>query len=135
MNIIPVTCALILNETGQILVVQRSRSMKPPLKWEFPGGKIEAGETPEACLIREIQEELNVTIEILEPRRSHVYHYPALSIQLMPFIARIVSGQIVLQEHAQFQWVDKLTLSQLDWAEADIPIVQDYLNTSTFSLL
>lgn len=129
MDIIQVTCALILNDRQQVLVVQRSAQMKLPLKWEFPGGKIEAGETAAACLIREIKEELQLNIQIQERRRSHVHHYPAFSIELIPFTATIISGNIHLLEHAQYQWAAARDLINFDWAEADLPIVKDYLGS------
>jgi 8-oxo-dGTP diphosphatase len=125
---IDVTCALIINEAGLVLVAQRSLSMNLPLKWEFPGGKIEPNETPENCLIREILEELNINIQIIESLPYNVHHYPLITIKLIPFICKFVNGEIDLKEHANFKWVYKNELLDLDWADADIPIVNYYLS-------
>lgn len=101
--------------------------MSLPLKWELPGGKIEAGETAEHCLIREIREELNIDITILQALDPNIHTYPTISIRLIPFICKQVSGTITLKEHADFKWLNTNDLLDLDWAEADIPIIYNYL--------
>ena len=127
MPMINVTCAVIVSQTNQVLVTQRSATMKLPLKWEFPGGKMEYGETPAACLTREIKEELNVDINIGSALQPYAHHYPDFSINLIPFICEIIGGEIALSEHAQYLWLNPTALLNLDWAEADIPIVKNYL--------
>jgi len=122
-----VTCAII-KWKEKILVVQRSPKMTLPLKWEFPGGKIEIGEREEECIIREIKEELNLDIEVSLRLRHSIFHYPDYSIELIPFLAKQIGGQIVLNEHANYKYLDKNDLLNLDWAEADIPIVKEYLS-------
>ena len=123
-----VTCAII-EKAGLVLVTQRSEKMALALKWEFPGGKLEDGESHEACLLREIMEELNVQIKIVEPLKPNTHHYPnGKEIQLVPFICEYMSGDLQLAEHADYKWLKKEALLGLDWAEADIPIVQAYIN-------
>ncbi|MNK03702.1 8-oxo-dGTP diphosphatase [compost metagenome] len=124
---IDVTCAIIENEAAKVLVAQRGAQMKLPLKMEFPGGKVEPGERPEACLIREIKEELDVNIEIISSLSANQHSYSDFSINLIPFICRIKDGEIVLREHEMCHWVAIDELLSLDWAEADIPIVSDYI--------
>lgn len=126
---INVTCAIILDDTGRILATQRSATMKLPLKIEFPGGKIEDGETATDCLVREIKEELNLDIKILFEMPANIHHYVEFSINLIPFVCKIIGGSIELREHASFQWLHPSELLDQDWAEADIPIVENYLNT------
>jgi 8-oxo-dGTP diphosphatase len=101
--------------------------MSLPLKWEFPGGKIDAGESPEGCLRRELVEELG--LEVLPCRRlpSHTHEYPAFSVTLYPFVCSIVAGDIVLHEHAAIAWLPPDELTTLDWAEADYPVIDGYL--------
>jgi len=122
-----VTCAIIENN-NRVLVVQRSEKMSLPMKWEFPGGKIENNETDEECIIREIKEELNLEIELTGKLNSSKFDYPNISIELIPFIAKQIGGQIRLNEHAAFKYIKKEELLDLDWAEADIPIVKEYLS-------
>lgn len=121
-----VTCAIILSD-DKILVTQRSEKMKLPLKWEFPGGKIEENETAENCLTREIKEELNIEIEILERLESKYFAYENFSINLIPFVAKYLGGEIILMEHKDFMWLPKEELKQLDWASADVPVVDEFL--------
>jgi 8-oxo-dGTP diphosphatase len=125
---IRVSCAIIINPFDQVLVTQRSPLMPLPLKWEFPGGKIEENETAEECLIREIKEELNIEIEITGSLRPNDHRYPDKLIRLIPFICRQKDGEIVLKEHADYKWLDVKDLLDLDWAEADLPVVEQYLN-------
>ncbi len=126
MNIVPVTCAIIELD-DKVLVVQRSEQMKMPLKWEFPGGKIEPNETEEECIQREIKEEINIEIEIIDKLNPSIFHYPTISIELIPFIAKHTGGKIKLKEHSEFRLLEKEELSNLDWAEADIPVLNEYL--------
>ena len=126
---INVTCAIIVDDAGRVLVTQRSASMKLPLKIEFPGGKIEEGETPSECLVREIKEELNLDIKTLFEMPANVHHYIEFSINLIPFVCKVIGGSIELREHASYQWMDSSDLIAQDWAEADIPILENYLNS------
>lgn len=122
-----VTCAIIRHD-HKILICQRSTSMKLPLKWEFPGGKIENGESREECLHREIQEELGISIDIVQALTAVEHHYPEFSLCLYPFVCTIVSGTFHPVEHVQTIWVNAAELCNYDWAEADLPIVKEYLN-------
>lgn len=123
---INVTCAIILFD-NQILVTQRSEKMKLPLKWEFPGGKLEENESEIDCIKREIKEELNIEVEVLKGLSNSIYDYGTYKINLIPFISNYVSGEIVLSEHKDYKLLDKSELSYLDWAEADLPIVEEFL--------
>jgi len=123
---IPVLCAIIYFDT-KILVAQRSEKMKLPLKWEFPGGKLEENESEIDCVKREIKEELNIEIEILRRLSSSEYDYGTFKIKLIPYLANYISGDIQLSEHNDYRLLDKSELMNLDWAEADIPIVEEFL--------
>ncbi|TVR90419.1 MAG: (deoxy)nucleoside triphosphate pyrophosphohydrolase [Saprospirales bacterium] len=125
MRTIKVTCAIIEVE-NKVLAVQRSEDMNLPFKWEFPGGKIEAGETPQKSIVREIKEELNLEIELVQALKPVVHDYPNQRVQLIPFIAKMVGGTLKLLEHKQYQLLERNQLRDLDWAEADIPVVKQY---------
>lgn len=127
MKRIKVTCAIIEKESD-VLVVQRSEKMSLPLKWEFPGGKIEDGESEKECIVREIKEELNLDIRVLKKLNNSVFDYPNISIELIPFVAIQTNDEILLSEHIAYKYMSKNDLLNLDWAEADIPIVKEYLN-------
>lgn len=127
MKVINVTCAIILKDK-KILVTQRSERMKLPLKWEFPGGKLEINENEVDCIIREIKEELNIDIEVTGKLTPSIYQYPEFEVNLIPFIAVYKSGLLQLNEHSSFKYLEKNELLQLDWAEADLPIVRELLN-------
>lgn len=123
---IQVVCAIILKE-DKILICQRSAEMKLPLKWEFPGGKIEIGETYEESLIREIDEELGLNIKVNQALTPVKHHYPDFSIELIPFMAEIIDGQLKPTEHQTVKWVNSEELNQYGWATADIPIVEELI--------
>ena len=123
---INVTCAIILVDS-KILVTQRSERMKLPLKWEFPGGKLEQNENEIDCIKREIKEELNIEIEVLKKLSNSVFDYGTFKINLIPFIANHISGEILLLEHKDYKLLDKIELLNLDWAEADLSIVEEIL--------
>ena len=101
--------------------------MKLPLKWEFPGGKLEVNENEIDCIKREIKEELNIEIEILQKIKEHFHNYQDFKINLIPFIAKYVSGEISLSEHKDYKLLEKSELKNLDWAEADLPIVNEII--------
>lgn len=124
---INVTCAIIIKD-NKILVAQRSEKMKMPLKWEFPGGKLESGETEIECIIREIKEELNIEIVVVKELQNRIYDHGDYKINLIPFVAHYSSGEIRLTEHKQFRLLKLSELLDLDWAEADLPIVKELLN-------
>ena len=123
---INVTCAIIYFGS-KILVTQRSEKMKLPLKWEFPGGKLELGENEESCIHREIKEEINIEIEIIKKLSNNIHNYGVFKVNLIPFVARHVSGEILLTEHKGYKLLDPAELINLDWAEADLPIVEEFL--------
>ena len=125
-RMINVTCGIILKD-NKVLATQRSEKMQLALKWEFPGGKIEANETEEQCLHRELKEELGIEIEILEKLESKTFQYETFSINLIPFVANHISGEIMLHEHKDFKWLPKAELIGLDWASADIPVLESFL--------
>lgn len=121
-----VSCAII-EQGGLVLAAQRSAVMSMPLKWEFPGGKIRNGESPENGLRREISEELGVDITVMSPLPLSTHAYPSLTVTLYPFICAIQKGRITLHEHASVTWLRPEDLYSLDWAEADLPVVGSYL--------
>lgn len=123
---INVLCAIIYID-NKILVAQRSEKMNLPLKWEFPGGKLEENESEIGCIKREIKEEINIEIEIIKKLSCSEYDYGTLKIKLIPYLANYIAGNIQLAEHNAYKLLDKSELLNLDWAEADIPIVEGFL--------
>lgn len=130
---INVTCGIILEDT-KVLVTQRSEKMQLPLKWEFPGGKIELNETAEMCICRELKEELNIEIKILKRLKSQPFHYDSFSINLIPFVAGLTCGEVILKEHKAFKWLTIDQLRSVDWAPADISVLDEFLGSHTLSL-
>jgi 8-oxo-dGTP diphosphatase len=120
-----VACALIERD-GRLLAVRRSATMSLPLKWEFPGGKIEAGESPADCLRRELREELGVEVDVGEPLPASAHDYPAFSVILHPMRCRIAGGDVTLHEHADARWLAPAELLSVDWADADLPVLETW---------
>ncbi|WP_316846484.1 (deoxy)nucleoside triphosphate pyrophosphohydrolase [Pedobacter psychrodurus] len=118
-----VTCAIIFKD-NRVLIAQRSTNMKLPLKWEFPGGKVEPGESKVACLAREIKEELNLEISVDKGLTNVMHHYPEFSLHLYPFICTYKGGELNAVEHAQVKWEKIANLMAYDWAAADVPVVK-----------
>ncbi|MCG8579710.1 MAG: (deoxy)nucleoside triphosphate pyrophosphohydrolase, partial [Bacteroidales bacterium] len=122
-----VTCAIIINE-GRRLAALRSRQMSESWKWEFPGGKIDEGETAEQCIQREIKEELAGSIDITERLASVIHFYPDKTIELIPFICTIREGKVCAVEHEKVSWFLPDELQALNWAGADKRIIQEVVN-------
>lgn len=132
MSAIQVTCGIIL-KNGKVLAAQRSEKMNLPLKWEFPGGKLQNGESEKDCLKREILEELNISIHILYKLHPVEHDYGNFQIELIPFVAAYAGGTLQLHEHRQAEWYTNNELLTLNWAPADIPILNEFLSMSTSS--
>ncbi|SKA97809.1 8-oxo-dGTP diphosphatase [Sporosarcina newyorkensis] len=125
---IHVVGAIIENEQKEILCALRGPEMTLPNYWEFPGGKIEQGESKEEALKREIQEELGCTIEVYEHIDDTTYEYEKVIVRLETFMAKIVSGLPVVSEHAELKWMTRQELPSLNWAPADIPAIEKLSN-------
>jgi 8-oxo-dGTP diphosphatase len=109
----------------QILCVQRPQNKLLYIseKFEFPGGKIEAGETKEEALQRELVEELNVSVKIKSFYLTVVHQYPDFELTMHGFMCEVDSKELTLNEHIDQKWLKREELENLDWAAADIPIV------------
>ena len=127
MKKIDVVGAVIRNEANDILCALRSQSMSLPGLWEFPGGKIESNETSEESLIREIQEELNCTIEVGELVADATYEYPLIKVRLITYNAKIVLGEPLPNEHEKLIWLSVDKLATLEWAPADLPTIEQLI--------
>lgn len=122
MRYIYVVGAVIVKDK-RVLCVQRGPDQSLPYKWEFPGGKIEKGESPQTALRREINEELNCEIEVGQNIEQTVYEYPFGTVHLSTYYCRII-GEPKLTEHMDKLWLAQDELLSLDWAPADVPAVK-----------
>lgn len=120
---IAVVCAVIKQEDAYF-IAQRSAKMKMPLKWEFPGGKVEEGETNAQAIIREMKEEFDVNIEVIQEHPFYLHQYPTFILQLSPMEVEITGGMLTLKEHANYKWVSVKELFTYDFSAGDINIVK-----------
>lgn len=120
---IDVVCGLIQDTKRRFLACLRPQGKHLGGKWEFPGGKIDPGETPQAALARELLEELGVVVEVGGSLEPVEWTYERGAIRLHPFFCRIVSGEISAIEHEELRWCAPSEFSGLDWADADLPIL------------
>lgn len=115
--------AAVIRDGGRILATERGYG---DFKggWEFPGGKMEPGETPEAAVVREIEEELRVTVRPTAFIETVEYDYPTFHLTMHCFMCEVVSGEITLTEHLAMKWLTKETLETVDWLPADVSVVR-----------
>ena len=120
-KVVRVVAAIII-ECGMVFATQRGYG---DFKggWEFPGGKIDAGETPEEALVREIKEELDTEVEVIKLLDTVEYDYPNFHLSMDCFLCSIKSGNLVLKEHEAAQWLTKETLDSVDWLPADLGLI------------
>lgn len=123
-----VVAAIIENDAGEVLCALRSPEMSIPNHWEFPGGKVEKGEDIFYALKREIEEELQCTIETYDIFNEHTHDYESFIIHLITIKAKVISGTPKATEHAKLIWLKKEYLKSLVWTPADIPAVDLLVN-------
>ena len=126
MKTIRVAAAIIkaANKEGKSMIFATQRGYGD-LKggWEFPGGKIEAGETPQEALVREIMEELETEIRVGELLDTIEYDYPSFHLSMDCFWAEIISGNLILKEHEAAKWLTKNELDSVEWLPADVTLI------------
>ncbi len=120
--------AAVIKDKNKIFATQRGYGEFKD-GWEFPGGKIETGETAEEALKREIKEELNADIKVGELIDTVEYDYPAFHLSMQCFWAEIISGDLELKEHEAARWLDKEMLDSVNWLPADIKLL-DFIRES-----
>ena len=120
---VEVTAALLFKD-NKLLIAKRKSTDKLPNKWEFPGGKVEDGETPEYCLKREMKEEFEIDVSVGKFLGESIYHYDHGTIKLLAYRTFWKDGTISLKAHDDYQWVSLDQLRDYDFAPADIPFVE-----------
>lgn len=119
--------AAVIRDENKIFATQRGYGEFKD-RWEFPGGKIEAEETPQQALKREIQEELDTEISVGDLIDTIEYDYPEFHLSMDCFWCEILKGDLVLREHEAARWLDKNTIDGVDWLPADITLVDKIKN-------
>lgn len=119
--------AAILEKDGKMLIAKRKKGSTLGGKWEFPGGKLEPGETPQDCLKRELKEEFDIETEIGDFFWSGKFKYNFIPIELLVYKARYISGELKLSEHDDMKWVSRGELNGYDFLDADKPVVRKLL--------
>ncbi|MBQ3281134.1 MAG: (deoxy)nucleoside triphosphate pyrophosphohydrolase [Eubacterium sp.] len=123
MKTIEVVAAIIVND-GKVFATQRGYGEFKD-KWEFPGGKIEPGETPEDALVREIKEELATDIEVQDHLCTVDYDYPKFHLKMNCYMCKVLTGDLTLIEHEDAKWLNKGTIWSVDWLPADEEVVKE----------
>lgn len=131
--VIQVVCALLEDAEGRLLVAQRPPGKHLAGLWEFPGGKIEPGESPQAALVREIAEELGCAAVAGEALSPVTHAYEKITVRLIPFLARFADADArpETREHAALRWVTREEIGALPMPAADAPIVAEWVARGT----
>jgi 8-oxo-dGTP diphosphatase len=124
-----VVCAVLRDPSGKILATRRPPDKALPLAWEFPGGKVEPGESPEDALRRELREELGIEVGDLIPLPVVLHQDETSHLKLIPFLAELLEDTpFILHAHIDARWIKPSDWQQLDWAPADVPIIEHFFN-------
>lgn len=121
-----VVTAALIEKDKRVLITRRKADTPQPLKWEFPGGKLEFGESPEHCLLREIKEELNVIVTVNEIFDVVSHVYGDTQVVLICYRCSYISGEFFPLECCAFEWVTPENILQYDLAPADIPVARKW---------
>lgn len=121
-----VTAAAMIKD-GKVLIAQREAGSHMEFRWEFPGGKLEPGEDPEECIVREIKEELDMEIEVIDIYKVVKFNYEEKDILLLCYLCKILKGQGKTVECNDFKWVKREELANFDFVPADTAIVEKLL--------
>ncbi|MEJ5301249.1 MAG: (deoxy)nucleoside triphosphate pyrophosphohydrolase [Thermodesulforhabdaceae bacterium] len=122
----------VIEKDGKVLIAQRSNPDDPLFNtWEFPGGKVRPGETPQISLMRELQEELNIIVDVGDLLVEGVYAYPHISIKLQAYRCVWKAGDIKLNSHGAYKWVFPEEVSNYNLSPADYMILEKLLKTGT----
>jgi 8-oxo-dGTP diphosphatase len=123
----PTVVAAVIERSGCVLIAQRKPTGQHPLKWEFPGGKVESGETPEAALLRELEEELGIRAQVDVEIARYEYQYPGRSpIQLIFYRVAEFSGEPRNLDFEQILWAPRDRLRHYDFLEGDAEFLKHY---------
>ena len=120
-----VVCGVIENSEGEFLACLRPLGKHLGGQWEFPGGKVDPGESPESALTRELMEELAVDAEVGLPLNPVIWSYEERTIRLLPFRCKITGGVLQALEHEKLVWCLPENFYDLPWAAADVPILRE----------
>jgi ADP-ribose pyrophosphatase len=121
--------AAIIEYNNKILCMQRNRAKYDYIsyKYEFPGGKIEPNESLENAILRELKEEMDYSVTITKPFKTITHSYPDFSITMHTFLCKASSPNFNMKEHIAFKWLEPQNMLELDWAQADYPIVKELI--------
>ena len=129
MNMIEVTAAIV-NRSGKIMICQRPADKACGLLWEFPGGKIESGETGEQCIVRECQEELGITLAVKRKVTDVIYEYPNRVVHLYFYLCDIVEGEPLKKEHNDIAWITPDEIPNYEFCPADAKMLSSVRSLS-----
>ena len=121
-----VTAGIILKE-DKILIAKRGLDKKFSGRWEFPGGKLEPGESLQDCIKRELKEELNISIKNQEYFITNEHEYDNFKVKIHSFLIREYNGEIILNEHEELKWINPNKYEEYDILEADLPFIKAFL--------
>ena len=132
MKKVTTVAGIIKNEKGEILCTLRDQGKYDyvSFKWEFPGGKIEEGETEKQALTRELQEELEIEVKIGDFFYQVEHDYPDFHLSMAVYECKLLSKDLKVNVHKGIKWLNQRDLMTLDWAEADIPVAKKLINKS-----
>lgn len=128
-----VAIGVVRNESGQILITRRKAGTVLENLWEFPGGKIEAHETPEQCVVREIKEEVDLDVEVTASFTALSHQYEHGQVQLMPRLCRLIGGCVRSLEVAEARWIDPEKLNHFEFPEANKPLIEAVMSFKTWA--